>query len=65
MHLYLQKLLMMHNLNFSRFLEALKKDNERWKKMVQRVDGGLGELLGQLYVKKYFNEAAKKGWMSW
>jgi putative endopeptidase len=28
--------------------------------MVNRVDGGLGELLGQLYVKKYFNEDAKK-----
>lgn len=45
---------------FQQVFRGTKKDNERWKKMVQRVDGGLGELLGQLYVKKYFNEAAKK-----
>ncbi|MES2850414.1 MAG: M13 family metallopeptidase [Bacteroidota bacterium] len=36
------------------------QDDPRWKKIVARVDGSLGELLGQLYVKKYFTEAAKK-----
>lgn len=45
---------------FSRVFSGQKKDRDRWKKMVSRVDGGLGELLGQLYVKKYFTEAAKK-----
>lgn len=45
---------------FQQVFSGAKKDNDRWKKMVHRVDGGLGELLGQLYVKKYFNEAAKQ-----
>jgi len=44
---------------FQQVFSGAKKDNDRWKKMVYQVDGGLGDLLGQLYVKKYFNEAAK------
>jgi putative endopeptidase len=48
------------NFNFSKTFSGQNKDSERWKKMVNRVDGGLGELLGQLYVKKYFTEDAKK-----
>lgn len=46
--------------DFSKTFSGQKKDSERWKKMTNRVDGGLGELLGQLYVKKYFNETAKQ-----
>ena len=45
---------------FGRIFSGQKKDRDRWKKMVGRVDNGLGELLGQLYVKKYFTETAKK-----
>lgn len=45
---------------FGKIFSGQKKDSDRWKKMTNRVDGGLGELLGQLYVKKYFNETAKK-----
>ena len=37
-----------------------KKQKERWKTMVQSVDGGLGDLLGQIYVEKYFTPEAKK-----
>jgi putative endopeptidase len=37
-----------------------KVQSERWKTMVNQVDGGLGEMLGQLYVKKYFTETAKQ-----
>ena len=48
------------NFAFSKIFSGQKKDNDRWKKMVNRVNGGLGELLGQLYVKKYFTETAKK-----
>ncbi len=44
------------NQNFS----GAKKDRDRWKKMVGRVNNDAGDLLGQLYVKKYFTEAAKK-----
>ncbi|MFT3679239.1 MAG: M13 family metallopeptidase [Ferruginibacter sp.] len=45
---------------FGKIFSGLKTDRDRWKKMVSRVDGDAGELLGQLYVKKYFTEAAKK-----
>lgn len=45
---------------FDRIFSGQKTDRERWKKMTSRVDRGLGELLGQIYVKKYFTEDAKK-----
>ncbi len=32
----------------------------RWKRVLQVVDGNIGELLGQLYVEKYFRPEAKK-----
>ncbi|MCU0359233.1 MAG: M13 family metallopeptidase [Bacteroidia bacterium] len=48
------------NFEFDRIFSGQKSDSKRWKKMVGRVDRGLGELLGQLYVKKYFNDTAKK-----
>ncbi|WP_216368536.1 M13 family metallopeptidase [Limnovirga soli] len=32
----------------------------RWERMVQRTDMNLGDAFGQLYVKKYFTEDAKK-----
>jgi putative endopeptidase len=48
------------NFEFSKTFSGQKVDNARWKKMVNRVDGGMGDLLGQLYVKKYFTEDAKK-----
>lgn len=41
-------------------LNGQKQPKERWKTMVNTVDGGLGELLGQVYVKKYFTPDAKK-----
>lgn len=46
--------------NFDKIFSGQKKDSDRWKKMTNRVDRGLGEMLGQEYVKKYFNETAKK-----
>jgi len=45
---------------FGKTLSGQKKQKERWKIVAQRVDGGLGELLGQLYVEKYFTPEAKK-----
>ncbi|WP_295652833.1 M13 family metallopeptidase [uncultured Mucilaginibacter sp.] len=41
-------------------LSGQKADKPRWKKMVTNVDAGLGELLGQVYVEKYFTADAKK-----
>jgi putative endopeptidase len=45
---------------FNKIFSGQAEDIARWKKVVNRVDGGLPDLLGQLYVKKYFNEEAKK-----
>jgi putative endopeptidase len=41
-------------------LSGEKKEKERWRDMVNVIDNGLGELLGQLYVAKYFPPDAKK-----
>lgn len=56
----LSKAFITANFEFDRVFSGQKKQSSRWKKMVSRVDGGLGELLGQLYVKKYFNDTAKQ-----
>jgi putative endopeptidase len=44
---------------YNKVFSGQKVESERWKKMVTRVDGGLGDLAGQMYVKKYFTEQAK------
>lgn len=45
---------------FSRVLSGQKQITPRWQRMSSLVDRNLGELLGQLYVQKYFNDAAKQ-----
>lgn len=45
---------------YGKTLSGQKAETERWKKMVETVDGGLGELLGQLYAEKYFKPEAKE-----
>jgi len=45
---------------YNKLLSGQKQQKERWKLAVNAVDGGLGELLGQLYVEKYFTPDAKK-----
>lgn len=46
--------------DFNRNFSGAKTDRARWKKMVGRVNNDAGDLLGQLYVKKYFSETAKQ-----
>lgn len=41
-------------------LSGQKQQQERWKTVIETVDGGIGELLGQLYVEKYFTPEAKE-----
>jgi putative endopeptidase len=45
---------------YGRKLQGQKEQKPRWKTIAYRVDGGLGELLGQLYVEKYFTPDAKQ-----
>ena len=48
------------NFDFSSTLSGQKVQTPRNERMSGLVDGSLGELLGQLYVEKYFTPAAKK-----
>ena len=51
------------NANFDYAGKALggkKQLKPRWERMISATDGNLSEALGQLYVKKYFTEDAKK-----
>jgi putative endopeptidase len=45
---------------YAHILNGAEKQQERWKRCTSRVDGELGEALGQLYVAKYFPPAAKQ-----
>jgi len=45
---------------FSKVLSGQATQKTREQIMTENVDGLLGQALGQLYVKKYFDEAAKK-----
>lgn len=49
---------------YGKVLTGQKQQKERWKLMVDRVDSDLGELLGQLYVERYFPEDAKERMLS-
>lgn len=44
---------------YGKALSGQKAPSARWKKLVNQTDGSLGELLGQLWVKKYFTPEAK------
>jgi putative endopeptidase len=46
--------------DYLKVIQGQSKQKTRAQRMVDRVDGQLGFALGQLYVKRYFNEDAKK-----
>ncbi len=46
--------------NYEKALSGQQQIKPRWERIYRAVDGNLGEALGQLYVKKYFTEDAKK-----
>lgn len=41
-------------------LNGIKSLKPRWRRVTQQSDGSLRDLVGQLYVEKYFSEDAKK-----
>ena len=49
---------------FNKVITGQKEISPRWITMTGLLDGNLGELVGQLYVEKYFNEAAKQRMMA-
>jgi putative endopeptidase len=48
------------NFNFNKLLSGAKERKPRWKRVVNSEQDAMGELLGQLYVKQYFNDSAKQ-----
>ncbi len=46
--------------SYSKLLSGAKERKPRWKRVYQQEENAMGELLGQLYVKKYFKESSKK-----
>ena len=45
---------------YGRTLRGQQAQRPRWKRVMQVVDGNIGDLLGQLYVEKNFKPEAKK-----
>lgn len=45
---------------WGKFLSGQKERRPRWKRILETVNGLLGEVLGQLYVEKYFPPQAKE-----
>jgi len=57
---YLSSAFVKRNFDFNKVLSGQKEMTPRWQTMTSLVDNNLGDLLGQLYVEKYFTEDAKK-----
>ncbi len=45
---------------YGKLMRGQKEQKPRWKRILQEVDGSVGDLLGQLYVAKYFRPEAKQ-----
>jgi putative endopeptidase len=45
---------------YGRTLEGQKEQRPRWKRAVDLVNGSLGEVIGKVYVKRYFPPEAKE-----
>lgn len=45
---------------YGRVLNGQPQQRERWKRAVQTINGALGEVVGQLYVKQYFPPESKQ-----
>ncbi|MEO6838186.1 MAG: M13 family metallopeptidase [Ginsengibacter sp.] len=46
--------------NYGKLFSGAKERKARWKRVIQSEEGTMGELMGQLYVKKYFDSTAKQ-----
>ena len=57
---YLDDKTYLSKFNYSKTLSGAKEPRPRWKRMLDVQENAMGEALGQLFVKEYFNETAKK-----
>ncbi len=46
--------------NFNKLFTGATEQRPRWKRVIRSQENVMGELLGQLYVKEYFDSTAKK-----
>ncbi len=46
--------------NYGKLFSGAKERKPRWKRAIQMEEDAMGEMLGQLYVKEFFNETAKQ-----
>lgn len=45
---------------FQKTIQGVQEDRPRWKRGVSAVEGAMGELVGRLYVERYFKPEAKE-----
>jgi putative endopeptidase len=57
---YLDNQTFMDNFNYHKTLRGAKEPRPRWKRVLDAEEGAMGEALGQLFVKEYFDATAKK-----
>ncbi len=57
---FLDNTTFMNAFEYRRSLSGAKSPRVRWKRVLDAEEGAMGELLGQLFAKEYFNEKAKK-----
>lgn len=57
---YLDKKTFNNYFNFRKSLSGATAPRPRWKRVLDAEEGAMGEALGQIFVKEYFNENAKK-----
>jgi len=57
---YLSNAFVEESFTFNQVLSGQKEQTPRWQRVSGLIDGQLGDLLGQLYVEKYFSAAARQ-----
>ncbi len=57
---YLDSTTYNNNFNYQKSLTGATQQRPRWKRVLDAEENAIGEALGQLFVKEYFDETAKK-----
>lgn len=57
---FLDRQTFMNNFAYTQAVRGTKEPRVRWKRVLDAEEGAIGEALGQLFVKEYFNEKAKE-----
>ena len=57
---YLSNDFVVANFEYQKAISGQKEITPRWQRIAALIDGSIGEMLGQLYVSRYFKPEAKK-----